>query len=584
MLCCGFADVVVGPSFSALGMLGDFEEISVRVGHLEERLSAPIRKQRKRLTKEERVFIWSQSGGRCYLCKDELPKLGSWHVEHILAFSKDPQRHDVLGNMLAACASCNLRKHSKSLEEVIRAFASNLDSAAAHASHLLTEPRLCLLNALKLKRELFGATLTMPQLDAALDEIQDQALSGSDCEIDPGEIEMDEEQNGVGKGTFGDVFQASWGRRSDNFATRSNAPGEAPASMKVAIKFARDPEHTAAVVQRERQALTATAVMSGGHPNIVRYHGFVRYRWTTGQEQMGLVMEWCDFDMGHRSVYRRGNLVELMAQAADGLAFIHSLGFIHRDVKPSNILVKVVVNVVGHWESVVAKLADFGTAKRIHAEEALGEHTNNQGTAFFRAPGAKVGKYCAGTDVYCLGRSMAHMKREASLSNALFRAQSQKLKGWDKVQAACCKGVLNFDALSSLPSAGEVRDQLRALLPPVAMQSNVLAPGEVAANITAAAPEEAVEVQEVVVDTVGGGSGGIEGITDQLAVVNVADDLVNPVDVYVNVNARTDDAQTGKKWGMSYHQRGGCSGANSRVSLEVAEQFRHKPCKHCATA
>ena len=60
---------------------------------------------------------------------------------------------------------------------------------------------------------------------------------------------------------------------------------------------------------------------------------------------------------------------------ARGLAAIHELGFIHRDVKPSNILVD---------EDGVAKLADFGLARR-------GEAAEKVGTPAFMAPEVRAG-------------------------------------------------------------------------------------------------------------------------------------------------------------------------------------------------
>jgi serine/threonine-protein kinase len=50
-------------------------------------------------------------------------------------------------------------------------------------------------------------------------------------------------------------------------------------------------------------------------------------------------------------------LVELLAQACDGLAHVHAKGVIHRDLKPANILVR---QDDGRW---TAKLTDFGVAQ-----------------------------------------------------------------------------------------------------------------------------------------------------------------------------------------------------------------------------
>jgi 5-methylcytosine-specific restriction endonuclease McrA len=95
--------------------------LTVRVDRL-----APRRVARRRIRPAERKYIWGQTGGRCYMCKEELPFQSSWHMEHVLAFSSDPARHDVLGNMLAACATCNRKKLDRPLEQVRRPLQSGV--------------------------------------------------------------------------------------------------------------------------------------------------------------------------------------------------------------------------------------------------------------------------------------------------------------------------------------------------------------------------------------------------------------------------------------------------------------------------
>ena len=67
----------------------------------------------------------------------------------------------------------------------------------------------------------------------------------------------------------------------------------------------------------------------------------------------------------------------MLAQLAEGLAFLHARGVIHRDVKPSNAMV-----VDG-----AVKLLDFGLAlERRRAEEELARETRIVGTAAYLAP------------------------------------------------------------------------------------------------------------------------------------------------------------------------------------------------------
>jgi hypothetical protein len=73
----------------------------------------------------------------------------------VIAFSENPAKNDVLGNMLASCQNCNLKKLDRPLIDCVQIFAHDLDTKAAGASHLNTEARTCLLVALQLKHELF---------------------------------------------------------------------------------------------------------------------------------------------------------------------------------------------------------------------------------------------------------------------------------------------------------------------------------------------------------------------------------------------------------------------------------------------
>ncbi len=71
-------------------------------------------------SREEVEFILNRTRRRCYLCRKDITWDGSsdrrniWHIEHVIAFSENPQA-DILGNLLPACASCNLAKSNKDL-------------------------------------------------------------------------------------------------------------------------------------------------------------------------------------------------------------------------------------------------------------------------------------------------------------------------------------------------------------------------------------------------------------------------------------------------------------------------------------
>ena len=94
------------------------------------------------------------------------------------------------------------------------------------------------------------------------------------------------------------------------------------------------------------------------HPRIVRFH---EIGWSEGR--IFIVMEYVpQVDLKsllkQRPVVQRVRVVcGLVAQVLDALAFAHGRGLVHRDVKPSNILVSK------QAKKLSAKLADFGLAK-----------------------------------------------------------------------------------------------------------------------------------------------------------------------------------------------------------------------------
>jgi tRNA A-37 threonylcarbamoyl transferase component Bud32 len=153
--------------------------------------------------------------------------------------------------------------------------------------------------------------------------------------------------------------------------------------------FSDDEEY----VERFRREARAVAQLS--HPNIVTVidrgdadgHQFIVFEFIDGENLKELVQR-----TGPLPVRRA---VELAAAIADGLAFAHESGLVHRDVKPQNVLLN------GDGE---AKVTDFGIARSLEVEHGMTQTGTVMGTSNYLSPEQASGKaVTAATDVYSLG-------------------------------------------------------------------------------------------------------------------------------------------------------------------------------------
>ena len=163
---------------------------------------------------------------------------------------------------------------------------------------------------------------------------------------------------------------------------------------RVAIKilhqhYARDPEY----LERFRREARAVARLS--HPNIVT----VIDRGDDDGRQY-IVFEYVEGENLKELVIRSGRLpvrraLGLALAVADGLAFAHNHGLVHRDVKPQNVL----LNSEGE-----VKVTDFGIARSLHVDQGVTQTGTVLGTGEYLAPEQASGKPVSpATDVYSLG-------------------------------------------------------------------------------------------------------------------------------------------------------------------------------------
>jgi serine/threonine-protein kinase len=146
-------------------------------------------------------------------------------------------------------------------------------------------------------------------------------------------------------------------------------------------------------VERFRREARAVARLS--HPNIVT----VIDRGDEDGRQF-IVFEYVDGDNLKALVDRSGALpiataLSLAHQVARGLAFAHSRGIVHRDVKPQNVL----LNGDGR-----AQVTDFGIARSLDVGRGVTQTGTVLGTSDYIAPEQAQGqRVSAQTDVYSLG-------------------------------------------------------------------------------------------------------------------------------------------------------------------------------------
>ena len=160
--------------------------------------------------------------------------------------------------------------------------------------------------------------------------------------------------------------------------------------LDVALKIV--PREGKAADRAEREAEAASRLR---HERCLRAYGFgsdsghvyIAYEYVSGRTLR---------DAMRAGELRDGQAIEAAAQILDGLAHAHSRGIIHRDVKPSNVL-------LAEDEGISVRLLDFGLAQFDEAETltAVGDVP---GTLAYISPERLCGEEaCAASDVWGVG-------------------------------------------------------------------------------------------------------------------------------------------------------------------------------------
>ena len=125
-------------------------------------------------------------------------------------------------------------------------------------------------------------------------------------------------------------------------------------------------------------------------------------------ERHYFVMEYVDGETVHDRILRKRRItekesIEIVIQVAKALKHAHQMGFIHRDIKPKNIMIN---------KAEVVKLADLGLARALSDREtAHAEAGKAFGTPYYISPEQARGTLTIGpsADIYGLGATFYHM-------------------------------------------------------------------------------------------------------------------------------------------------------------------------------
>jgi len=181
----------------------------------------------------------------------------------------------------------------------------------------------------------------------------------------------------VAGGGMGEVWEATDGVLGRTVAIKLLRAGYADDTQFV-DRFRAEARHSAAL----------------SHPNIATVHDY-------GEEdgESYLVMELVPGEPLSRVITERGPLgadeaASVLGQAAAALEMAHQNGFVHRDVKPANIILT---------PDGTAKLTDFGIARALHGS-AITKTGEVMGTAQYISPEQAMGEPATpSSDIYALG-------------------------------------------------------------------------------------------------------------------------------------------------------------------------------------
>jgi serine/threonine-protein kinase len=254
----------------------------------------------------------------------------------------------------------------------------------------------------------------------------------------------------IGEGGMGVVWRA-WRFRAGGGAPASSPPPE-PVALKVLRPSARQTPAVQELFLREAAALQRLS-----HPNVVAYHDLFEH-----DGALVLDLEYVDGETLESTIARQLARARLAGgpglpclpllrawfyfqQLLGALGAVHAIGLVHRDVKPSNVLVR---------RDGLVKLGDFGIAGFAQAPRSEATSALELGTGAYMSPEQVLTKTLDGrSDLYSAAIVLYEM---LSGQTPFGKDRSEFLVRKDQVDAA------PPSIRSALPQAPPVLDALFA--------------------------------------------------------------------------------------------------------------------------